>query len=154
MILTTIPTITAKSRPSALERIILDVMSRDPMQFVTGINVIDGENVFVNRISGTTKQLDDALSEIHDRYIDVHIVLAGQEKYAAPLATVDVDNVLNFDADNDAALQSDIANEQVFTLCEHQCVTFFPGEWHRPMLCVENPCTIEKIVIKVKADWL
>lgn len=125
MILTTISTITAQSTPSALERIILDVMSRDPMQFATGINVIDGENVFVNRISSTTKLLDDALSEIHNRYIDVHIVLQGQEKYAAPLATVDVGNVPNFDADNDAALQMDIANEQVFTLMEHQCVTFF-----------------------------
>ncbi|PSV49934.1 YhcH/YjgK/YiaL family protein [Photobacterium indicum] len=154
MILTTIPTITANTRPSALERIILDVMSRDPMQFATGINAIDGENVFVNRISGTTKQVDDALSEIHSRYIDVHIVLAGHEQYAAPLATVDVDNIPYFNIDNDAALQADIANEQVFTLMEHQCVTFFPGEWHRPMLCVETPSSIEKIVIKVKADWL
>ncbi|MGF1680123.1 YhcH/YjgK/YiaL family protein [Photobacterium minamisatsumaniensis] len=154
MNITTITTLQSLDSPSRLDQIILDVMSRSPLSFQTGINPIDGENIFVNRISADTKTYSDSLSEIHQSYIDVHIVLTGHEGYAAPITPAASAEIADYNSENDAALCCTIENEQHFKLAKDQCVTFFPGEWHRPMLADGEPNKVDKIVIKVKADLL
>lgn len=134
--------------------IINEIMDMNPLKFPVGMTKVDGDDLFVNRISGETKLFEDSLSEIHKKYIDVHVVLKGNEKYRAALEVVNPDEVANFDLDKDAGLQRLIEDEQEFILKENQCAIFFPGEWHRPMLAINEIEVIEKIVIKVNKALL
>ena len=141
-----------------LAQIIEQVMTNHPADLPTGITHIDGDNIFVNRISARTKCCSESLSEVHHQYIDVHVVLSGTEGYAAPLTPTTAGHLAAYDPESDAALCQNIADEQHFILEPNQCAVFFPGEWHRPLLNHSGSDAqtqqVEKIVIKIKAETL
>ena len=158
MIISTIQPQHIAPHSQRLAQIIEQVMASNPAELPTGITHIDGDNLFVNRISAHTQHFADSLSEVHHQYIDVHVVLNGTEGYAAPLQPIAAESLAAYNVENDAALCNHVEDEQHFTLEPNQCAVFFPGEWHRPMLhhtsTDSQPQQVEKIVIKIKADTL
>ena len=148
-------TINNGSSNKSLDNIIANVLQLNLSELPEGLLEIEGKNVLVNRVKGQARTLDESMTEIHKDYIDVHLILLGQETlgYSLKLANKEFMNFMAFE--NDCELQNLVDEEQFVTLNAEQYCVFFPGEWHRPMITSNcNANIIEKVVIKIKASFL
>ena len=88
--------------------------------------------------------------EAHERFLDVQMVLAGEEKIyvtdKAPLAVV-----TPYDAGKDIAFYAWESAESV-TYRSGEAVVLFPEEAHLPGRAVGEPMTIKKAVLKLRVD--
>ena len=64
-----------------LDKAIDFILSNDVLSLEHGRNEIDGDNVFINRFSYTCKKEEDCFLEGHKDYLDIHLVLEGQELF-------------------------------------------------------------------------
>ncbi|UGA54871.1 YhcH/YjgK/YiaL family protein [Vibrio sp. VB16] len=117
-----------------------------------GVTKIDEDRFFVVKVQDNDRALEDSQIEIHRSYIDVHLVLAGQETltYAIKPATSAFMDGKEFD--NDVEFVESVNNEQSVTLNEGEFVVFYPGEWHRPMVSKSGGQPIHKVVIKIDSS--
>jgi len=152
MIISTIDNLSGKS---TLDNIIKSVMAEDLATYPDGISEISGLDVFVNRIRGEARDLEDSMSEIHREYVDVHVTLSGRETIGFSVEIESLSNLAGCSFVNDCELNKRVNDEQFVTLEEGQYGVFFPLEWHRPMIKRGNfENEIDKVVIKVRASLL
>ena len=107
---------------------------------------IAGDRVFLNRFDYTTAvRTSKTLFEAHERYLDLHIVLNGQEGIAlAPTEFLterkreEDDSILN-------------TGDEVYRLPLRvgQFALLYPGEGHMPKLVCGIPSHVDKIVVKI-----
>ena len=111
---------------------------------------IDGENVFAVVLSYNSRPLKESVFEAHQKYIDVQIVLAGEE-------------VIDWYIDQPLAEKAPYSAEKDVVLYEGQpehygtmimepgfFALFHPHDVHRPCRALENPAAVRKLVLKVK----
>ena len=63
----------------AMDTAIRHILSADLAQLVKGRNVVDGDQVFINRFDYQTMSQEQAIWEGHIQYADIHVLLSGQE---------------------------------------------------------------------------
>ena len=63
----------------AMDTAIRHILSADLTQLVKGRNVVDGDQVFINRFDYQTMPQEQAIWEGHIQYADIHVLLSGQE---------------------------------------------------------------------------
>lgn len=68
-----------KGRSANLDTAIEYIKSCDLRSLIDGRNEIDGDNVYLNCFGYKTMKEDECFFEAHRRYLDVHIVLTGNE---------------------------------------------------------------------------
>ena len=113
-----------------------------------GKTVIDGENVFVNVGTAFTTQIEDCNFETHSKYLDIHMVIIGFERFA--VCQQELTLLQPYDDEKDLALFSGeitaeaILNDKNFIIC-------LTEEAHLPGLSstLENQ-SVKKAVFKVK----
>lgn len=120
-----------------------------------GITHIDGERVFANVMNAKTKAPEDARYEVHRRYHDVQVDIAGAERFRTTPGAVEP--IAAFDEDADKGYcQPAPGNDNLLegTLDHGRFAIFWVGEPHSPNLVLpgENPGDIKKICFKVLAD--
>lgn len=96
-----------------------------------------------------TKVRTDGLFESHRRFIDVQVVLAGEEIIAvADIARLTVRTPYN--EEKDAALYGDFGGASVLQLSAGEAAVFFPVDGHMPSVS-SGPATqlVRKTVVKV-----
>ena len=64
----------------AMDTAIRHIQSADLTQLNKGRNVVDGDQVFINRFDYQTMPQEQAIWEGHIQYGDIHVLLSGQEK--------------------------------------------------------------------------
>lgn len=134
--------------------IIARVMALNPRTLVPGIHKLDGENLFINRVDGETRDFKASQSEIHQQYFDIHLVLEGIEKIGFAIPQADENFMAYSEFNNDCELSSDVIEEQFITLNAGQFFVIEPGIWHRPMLVVAEKESIKKVVIKINKNLI
>ncbi len=110
-----------------------------------GRNEIDGDDVFLMMTRGELKKPEDASIEVHNKYIDIQLVIEGTETFgwrerselALPAGGFDTEKDIQF---------SDEAPSTCFTLNAGQMCILFPEDGHAPMIG-EGPIT--KCIVKV-----
>ncbi|MWN05661.1 YhcH/YjgK/YiaL family protein [Gilliamella sp. Pas-s95] len=116
---------------------------------------IDGDKMFFMVSDSQTRHVYDAKPEYHEKYIDVQIVLAGQEGMAVstlPPYTKVLDNKL---AENDIAFVETPKEETMLILQQNDFIVFLPNEVHKPLCAVGNKIeTVRKVVVKIALDYL
>ncbi|MDR0692783.1 MAG: YhcH/YjgK/YiaL family protein [Prevotellaceae bacterium] len=122
-------------------------LRRQPLeQLIEGRHVIDGDNVYATVSEGPGKALEAAKLEVHDAYIDIQVLIKGQET----MGWRDRRHckILNaaYDEKLDMALYDD-EPDVFFTLEPEHIVIFFPYDAHAPMI---GDGVIRKIIVKVK----
>ncbi|SUP80706.1 YhcH/YjgK/YiaL family protein [Yersinia wautersii] len=113
-----------------------------------GKHDIDGNNVFVLVSNDSTDLLENRRAEYHAKYLDIQIILAGQEGMAfsnLPAGKPDTDWL----ADKDIAFLSAGIDEKHVVLQAGDFVVFFPGEVHKPLCAVGEPANVRKAVVKI-----
>ncbi|UAN10203.1 YhcH/YjgK/YiaL family protein [Raoultella planticola] len=135
--------------PDALRQAIEYVKAHVSEETPPGKYDIDGSNVFYMISEDTTEPLAARRAEYHARYLDIQIVLRGQEAMTfstRPAAgTPDIDWL----AERDIAFLSAGEQEQTVILNEGDFVVFYPGEVHKPLCAVGEPAKVRKAVVKI-----
>jgi YhcH/YjgK/YiaL family protein len=108
---------------------------------------IDGDNVYAMITENPTKNMDSTKWESHHNYIDLHLVIKGEEKIGiAPVSNLAV--TMPYDASKDLANYSGEGN--FYTALPGTFFLFFPGDAHRPNITTGGNKPDKKIVIKIR----
>ncbi|CBG90037.1 YhcH/YjgK/YiaL family protein [Citrobacter rodentium] len=113
-----------------------------------GKHDIDGNRLFYLISEDTTEPFEQRRAEYHARYLDIQIVLKGQEGMTfstLPADTPDTDWL----ADKDIAFLAAGEQEKTVILSEGDFVVFYPGEVHKPLCAVGAPAQVRKAVVKL-----
>lgn len=111
-----------------------------------GIHEIDGQEIFVNVQTRELKLPQDALLEVHDKYIDIQVLIRGEEESfgwsgrgacTKPKGEMSVENDVLFFEDKP---------DTYYTMRPGEFSIFFPGDAHAPMI---GSGEIKKCIVKV-----
>ncbi len=115
-----------------------------------GERLLQGREARVNVFEGALRPLDQALFEAHRIYVDVQVVLRGEDNCGwAPLSTLTVQGDYN-EAKDVLFFQSPASAPDFFALRPGLFAVFFPEDAHLPQ--IGGPGTLLKAVAKVRAD--
>jgi biofilm protein TabA len=116
---------------------------------------IDGDKMFFIVSDNSPRHINEANPEYHEKYIDVQIVLEGQEGMAVctlPPHTTILDDKLT---ENDIAFIETPKEETILVLQPNDFIVFFPHEVHKPLCAIDGKMvTVRKVVVKIAFDYL
>lgn len=109
---------------------------------------LDGDNLFINPQSFTTRPAEECVFEAHRKYIDIHFCISGEESIS--IASPDqLKEIKAYNPDNDAAFYSgSVVSESVLT--PGRFMVCFPEDIHRTGEMASEACKINKVVVKVR----
>ena len=113
-----------------------------------GKHEIDGSRLFYLISEDMTEPFEKRRAEYHARYLDIQIVLKGQEGMTfsvLPAGKPDTDWL----ADKDIAFLAAGEQEKTQILNEGDFVVFYPQEVHKPLCAVGAPAPVRKAVVKL-----
>lgn len=140
--------------PDIFQQVMTFLNSIDPQAITPGTHLIQGQDIFANVDCGKGKPLHERRFELHRRYADVQMLLAGHERqdYATSVAGDVLENRLEKD---DVAFYDVTGQIQSLRMHPGMFVIYFPGELHAPGLRDgDNDEDYKKIVVKVAAKLL
>ena len=131
-----------------LERAFEYLSRADLASLPLGRTDIEGDDVYVLISEGETKPPEQVRFEAHRRYIDIQLVVLGQEAIGvvplAGLATVEP-----YDAAKDIAFFAAPRESAPLELRAGEFAVFTPADGHRPSLHLDGPHVSRKAVVKV-----
>lgn len=137
--------------PQELRQAIEHIKAHVTDATATGKHDIDGSRLFYLVSEDTTEPFAQRRAEYHARYLDIQIVLKGQEGMTfstQPPATPETDWL----ADKDIAFLPEGKEEKTVVLNEGDFVVFYPGEVHKPLCAVGAPAQVRKVVVKLLVE--
>ncbi|MBZ4069604.1 N-acetylneuraminate anomerase [Escherichia fergusonii] len=124
-----------------------------PQEKAPGCYELQGDNIFMNVMTFNTQSPVEKKAELHQQYIDIQLLLNGEERILFGMAGT-ARQCEEFHHEDDYQLCSVIENEQAIILKPGMFAVFMPGEPHKPGCVVSEPGEIKKVVVKVKADLM
>lgn len=123
------------------------IASTDWETMEPGIHELDGKDIYVNVMEPELKKPADAKLEIHDAYIDIQVLIRGEQETFGWSERADLRKPLGeFDAGKDIRFFDD-EPQTFYTLRPGQFTIFFPEDGHAPMIGEGN---VRKIIVKVR----
>lgn len=132
-----------RGQSSNLDRALDFLAQHDLAQLPMGRTVIDGENVFINRFDYDTGEAP--LTEWHDRYIDIHVVVEGKEQ----IGVLEAKGLPVEDPQAEDHTCRVEVFESVTVLRSGYALITFPEDAHSPKRIDQTPCHVKKVVFKV-----
>ena len=130
-----------------LEKAFDYLLSTDLGALPAGRHAIDGDDVFINVMDVDLKRPADAKLEIHDRYLDIQVLVRGEreafgwsqrDRVTRPLGAFDVQKDIRF---------YDDVPQTYYEVTPGQFTLLFPEDAHAPMV---GEGTIRKVIVKVR----
>lgn len=129
-----------------LDTAITSILNTDLLSLANGKNIIDGDNVFINKFSYTSISEENCFFEGHKDYLDIHIVLSGQELLGYADKS-DLTPITEYDSTNDFIKYE--GNVSTYCKCTPgDFIITFPEDIHMPKISINNDF-VEKVVYKV-----
>lgn len=138
---------------SFLEKKVLECFAyakeHDLVQYEKGSHEINGEELFVNIVEYETTSADNRFWEAHRKYLDVHVMLNGEEQ-------IDLNFIENMkqdefvEADDFLPLHGEM--NSFVTLRAGDFLICYPHDAHRTAVAVTKPEKIKKAIFKVKIN--
>ncbi len=121
--------------------------------FTTGKIVLEGEQRFLNCNSYQSKPESEAYFEAHRTYIDIHMLVAGEERIGHNAMT-ELEETQPFSQEDDYALYRGAIKSQ-FALKPGWFLVLMPGEAHMVGLNPDDhTVSVKKIVAKIAKSVL
>lgn len=109
----------------------------------------EGE-IFANVSSYDSRPMDQAIMEVHHKYIDIQVVVSGEEKiYLPALEAPSITKEFNDAGDCAIFSMPDPMASTCLTLSANTFAVFLPNEIHGPNLAARESVPVKKIVVKV-----
>ena len=127
----------------ALRSLSSDLTGREPGRYE-----LQGDELYALVQEYETRPREACAWEAHRRYADVQFIVSGRERFGvAPADTLGASRP--YDPEKDVAFYE---GEGDFVTLEAGCfIVFFPGEAHMPLVQVDGPERVKKLVLKVLA---
>lgn len=123
------------------------IASTDWTKMEPGIHELDGKDIYVNVMEPALKKPADAKLEIHDAYIDIQVLIRGEQETFGWSERADLRKPLGeFDAGKDIQFFDD-EPQTFYTLRPGQFTILFPEDGHAPMI---GEGDVRKIIVKVR----
>ena len=113
-----------------------------------GDYAIDGKNIYARALTYTTRVPENGVWEAHRRYIDLQVMVLGDERVRyAPLSGLtpgaydEAKDFLRLSGEGDS-----------ITLPSGSFMLLWPTDGHMPCLAVDRPEPIKKVVVKIAVD--
>lgn len=98
----------------------------------------------------TTKEVNEYGYEAHREYIDIQYLITGEEKICC-LPLEYLQETKPYNEENDAAFYKEATfKSQELIIGNGYLTILFPQDGHMPQMCVKEPSTVKKVVVKVK----
>ncbi|MFC1233885.1 YhcH/YjgK/YiaL family protein [Vibrio sp. F74] len=111
------------------------------------------EDIFLFTAEVDTETLEMRRSEIHNDFMDIQILLDGEERFGYSYKGYETVTENQLD-NNDIAFVDDVIDEKYVNLTSGDFIIFYPNQPHRPMICVDTPKAIKKMVVKINKKVL
>ncbi len=106
---------------------------------------IDGKRVYCSIVEGELKGLEESKLEIHDSYIDIHILLEGAETIGLKDRSKCSDESTSYDEGSDIGFYND-EPENYLVMGVDNFAVIFPADAHAPLM---GEGKFKKAIIKV-----
>jgi YhcH/YjgK/YiaL family protein len=117
-----------------------------------GRTTVDGDDVYVMVSEADTRPPEQVQFEAHRRYIDIQLVVQGQEAIeVAPVAALVTAEP--YDAARDIEFFAVPRTSETLALRAGDFAVFAPGDGHRPSLHLDGPHVSRKAVVKVSVAY-
>ncbi|MDQ8192938.1 YhcH/YjgK/YiaL family protein [Coraliomargarita sp. SDUM461004] len=115
---------------------------------------IDGARIYALVMSYMTKQPSEGKLEAHKQYADIQVILSGEER----IAVTSTDFLKSSEAYNpkqDLVFYEcpDSFSAQI-NLRTGDFAFFLPQDAHMPMICIDQPKSVKKLVVKIDLQTL
>jgi len=110
---------------------------------------IQGDDIFANIQTLTTKTKEEKKWEVHRQYIDIQLVITGKECMGYGILEDFNEIIEKYNIDKDV----EFLNGKKFNFInveEGNFVIFYPNDVHAPMLSVQDEKKIKKVIVKIK----
>ena len=125
-------------------------MAAEP--FVKGRHEVDGTTIYVNGAEYDTKDPAKCVMEAHRKYVDVMLMLEGEET----IAVCQVDTLKHVTTPYDEKIEALLADPEPGYTAVHMrpgdVTILFPEDAHAPGMQVGAPCHVRKLIGKVAVD--
>ena len=132
-----------------LEKCFNYVNGHDLLACETGSYEIDGQNLFVNIVEYDTQEENACFWEAHKKYIDVHVILEGQERidvgFVSDMCCEEYDKERDYLPLKGNVKATVVLRKNDFLVCH-------PHDGHRTGVAVEKPERIRKAIFKVMIE--
>ncbi|ASS66191.1 MULTISPECIES: YhcH/YjgK/YiaL family protein [unclassified Paenibacillus] len=113
---------------------------------------IDGDLIHAQVMSMSTAPPEERLAEKHERCIDIHFLLEGEEAIGWKPHDGKEPIHLPYDAEQDCTLYRGLERERLIRMEPGMYMILFPSDIHRPGL--GDGERARKVVVKLRADLL
>ena len=115
----------------ALQDALTLALAARPQEKAPGRYELQGDNIFMNVMTFNTQSPVEKKAELHEQYIDIQLLLNGEERILFGMAGT-ARQCEEFHHEDDYQLCSAIENEQAIILKPGMFAVFMPGEPHKP----------------------
>lgn len=122
-----------------------------PQDKAPGRYELQGDDIFMNVMTFATQEPEQKKAELHEQYIDIQLLLAGDERILYGVAG-SARQCEERHIEEDYQLCSAIEGVQQLDLKLGMYAIFMPGEPHKPGCRVDESEEIKKVVVKVRAS--
>jgi biofilm protein TabA len=135
-----------------LERAFEYLARTDLAALPLGRTAIDGDDIYVLVSEAETRPSEQVRFEAHRRYIDIQLVVRGQEAIGlAPVASLVTSEP--YDEAKDIEFFGTPQESMTLALRAGEFAVFVPGDGHRPSLHLDGPHVSRKAVAKVSVAY-
>lgn len=132
---------------SNLDKAIEFLLTQEISGLSTGKHIIDGDLVFANVMDYDTKDIADGVKEAHKKYIDMHLMIRGKERFlVSDISELEIAE--EYLEENDCAFYTGEMKNS-FKLEDDYFMICFPNDVHTPGIKVEEAESVRKMVVKI-----
>ena len=121
------------------------IKNNDLLNVPVGRIVLDGDVLFINVCDATLVPAESQKIEVHQKYIDIHFPLSGQEIVGWKHLSAMGQSEAPFDKENDFALYAE-APTTYFTVNPGEFYIVYPEDGHAPII---GKGVLRKLIVKV-----
>lgn len=123
------------------------ILNNDLTVIPLGYTPIDEKNVYVNHFTYTTAAIENGFIEAHRDYLDIHVVLTGEE-YIGYLDMRDTQELEPYNEVDDFYKVTGRIETFAYGINDNMILTW-PEDAHQPKIVVDTPTDVDKLVFKV-----
>lgn len=124
----------------------IDYLSKN-LNAPAGRYEVVGDDCFLLMVDGTKRSKSEAKLEVHDKYIDVQVVLDGIESFGYKARKDCAASSGAFDKDSDIGFFEDAPTTYIDAVADDALI-FFPEDGHAPLV---GEGKVRKAILKIKA---
>ncbi|MBR2068768.1 MAG: YhcH/YjgK/YiaL family protein [Candidatus Gastranaerophilales bacterium] len=124
------------------------LLNSDLANLKEGKHIIEGDTIYANVQTLTTKPISEQKWEVHRKYIDIQYVIKGSEVMGYGILEDFKKTITPYDATKDVAFL-DEGKYNYVNVCTNDFVIFYPNDVHAPMLYADKEQQIKKIIVKI-----